>query len=190
MKALLTLLVTTLIIILVAILNVDYAVKNGIELYGSQALGVPVTVDRVMCNPFTGVLTVEGITIANPPTFTPAPLLHVDTMDVRVAAISRELVTIKTLTLTGVTLHYEAGLPSNVDTLAAHFVTADDTAAPNFAIRRLIIRNGRARVSIPLIPTVTWDAPTLTLLNLGAEMGLRFKQLGAQIKHEIFAKIT
>ncbi|MBI1851553.1 MAG: hypothetical protein HYR85_14525 [Planctomycetes bacterium] len=113
---------------------------------GTASLGVPVSVSRVGINPFAGRLSLNGLTVGNPPGFEPRDLLRVDSFSVE-ASLSSALgsgpIEIPELTIDGLTVGLEVrGTSTNVGTLADLLAAKRGTSSSK-SEREILLRKVR-----------------------------------------------
>jgi len=117
--------------------NINSLAKQGIEHYGSEALGVEVRVDSVALSLFGGSGTISGLRVANPKDFQAADAFSLERIHLAVdpASLTQQVIQVKDITVDGATLLVEqkrkAG--NNLDVLrknAERYAGADQTQTP------------------------------------------------------------
>jgi hypothetical protein len=102
-----------LIVVLVVVITItffgDHALKTGIEIAGSEALGVAVTVADVDLSIFRGKLGLQNLSIDNPPDYQLDKLLEMKDarVDVGIKSLLSDVVNIEEIKLDGVNVTLE-----------------------------------------------------------------------------------
>ena len=112
--------VILLVLMLAFFLIGDYLIKMGVENGGSIALGVPVKVDSVHLSILRGVVTIDGLQVANPPGYKNEYLLELKSGKVAVSipSLLKDTIHVREINLDGTKLAIEQkGLSSNVKDL-------------------------------------------------------------------------
>jgi len=160
----------------------DAAIRRGIEIAGSSALGTTVTVSGASLSLLSGSGTVRGLTIANVDGYESPHAIALETLNFQVAlhTLFSEVIEITRIEITGAKVNYETRVVTDnildlLDRLpsatAAPVVEASPDAAPpgkHFIIRDLVIR----RPEITLYTQVARAPirlPDVRLSNIGEE---------------------
>jgi hypothetical protein len=143
--------------------NSDALAKEGLESYGSAALGTKLTVDDVHLSLTEGEGTVKGLAIAQPSGFEGDDLLQVDSVAMRldVPASTTDVVVIDSITVDGARLHaiVRGGRDMNFQALLNNVKrgigdagdASADADATKLIIRRFDFVNARATTQLPLV---------------------------------------
>lgn len=112
-------------------LNFESGIRRGIEIAGSSALGVPVTVTGVSVSPFSGQGSIRGLSIANPEGFDAPYIIELGgvDVDVNVDSLFSDVIEINSILISDAKITYETKLVSdNIRTLLNNL--PNDDAAP------------------------------------------------------------
>lgn len=166
---------------LLAYLNFESGIRRGIEIAGSNALGVPVTVTGVNVSPFSGQGSIRGLSIANPQGFDAPYIIELGgvDIDVNVDSLFTDVIEINSILISDAKITYETKLVSdNIRTLlnnlpnsgAAPVIEAnpDAPATQQVIIRDLLMANPQINLhtrvaSAPII------LPDIQLQNIGEQ---------------------
>jgi uncharacterized protein involved in outer membrane biogenesis len=194
MKSLLKVIVV-LIVILVAVVGgalfyIDSIAKKAIEVGGSQALGVPTTLQGINISLFGGEVVMNGLNVGNPPGFKSDRFLSLGLGEVAVslASLTGDTVTVPKVRLANIKVNLEQdGKKNNVQPLlqkarsAAGSGQGNAKSAPaaegdgkKFIIEHFTIENVQVAAQLALLgeaSKVNLVLPKIELKNLGAEQG-------------------
>jgi hypothetical protein len=162
-----------------AYLYYESGIRRAIEIAGSNALGVPVTVTGVSLSPFTGEGSIRGLSIANPEGFDAPYAIELGGVDIaiNVGSLASDIIEIKSILVSDANITYETKVVTdNIRTLlnnlpganAAPVIEAnpDAPASPKVVISDLRIMNPQinlhTRVASAPIPL-----PDIQLQNIG-----------------------
>lgn len=177
-----------------AYLNFESGIRRGIEIAGSNALGVPVIVTGVNLSPFTGEGSIRGLSIANPEGFDAPYVIELGGLDfaVNVDSIFSDIIEIDSILISDAKITYETKLVTDniralLDNLprdgAAPVVEAnpDGAASQQVIIRDLLMVNPQinlhTRVASAPIPL-----PDIQLRNIGERSnGVTVAEAASQI---------
>lgn len=130
-KILMGLLILIVVVVIIAYFSLNYIVKHGIQTFGPQALGVPVTVDNVNLSPWSGSLTISGLEIGNPKPFKGEYLANVKEIhaQIDIGSLFSDTIQIKQIRVDGAHLIYETGFGgSNLGQLQANISKGQEEA--------------------------------------------------------------
>jgi hypothetical protein len=119
-SVLIAIIVVLVILVAAFFLLGDYLIKVGVEKGGSAALGVPVKVGGVHLSVLRGLVTIDGLQVANPPGYKNEYLLEVGSgrVSVSIPSLLKDTIHVKEITLDGTKLAIEQkGLSSNIKDL-------------------------------------------------------------------------
>jgi AsmA protein len=183
----LAILVGILVVILIAIpfFLSPNQFRPTIEEKLTAALGRPVTVGNMSLSLFTGALAADDLSIADDPAFSKTPFLTAKSLKVGVEMMP--LIFSKALHVTGVTIDQpEVSLVKNAEgkwnysSLAtsdskAAARPASQSAAPDFSIAKLELKDGRVTVSSTTSPKKhVYDALDLQAFDVSATSSVPF----------------
>lgn len=139
---------------LFAFLYFESGIRRGIEIAGSNALGVPVTVTGVSLSPFTGEGSIRGLSVANPEGFDAPYIIELGGLDIafNVDSLFADVIEINRILISDAKITYETKLVSDniralLDNLprgnAAPVVEAnpDAAATPRVIIHDFLMEN-------------------------------------------------
>ncbi len=197
LKSVLIVVVVVLLIIIGAFFLLgDYLIKVGIEKGGSAALGVPVKVGSVHLSILRGLVTIDGLQVANPPGYKNEYLLELNKGKVQVGlgSLLSDTIHVKEINLDGTKLAIEQkGLSSNVKELLNAMpkskpeeqkkpaeakapgkkLVVDKLEITNTEAKLAVIVGGGAGANLKLAP--------IKMENLGADKPLSIAELTSKI---------
>lgn len=103
------LIVLLAVLVVVAFMYIDTAVKQGVERGGSYALQVPVTLDNADLGVFAGTLALTGLEVANPPGYDAPNFLSLQNAAVSLdtSTINQPVVTLPAFNLSDLTINLQ-----------------------------------------------------------------------------------
>ena len=162
-----------------AYLYYESGIRRAIEIAGSSALGVPVTVTGVSLSPFTGEGSIRGLSIANPEGFDAPYAIELGGVDIaiNVGSLASEIIEIKSILVSDANITYETKVVTdNIRTLlnnlpganAAPVVEAnpDAPASQQVIIRDLRIMNPQINLHTS-VASAPIPLPDIQLQNIG-----------------------
>jgi hypothetical protein len=177
--------------------RLDALAERTIERGATARLGVETEVHGLLLRPFSGVLTLRGLRVANPPGFA-GDFLTVDGArgELDLGTLRSEVVEVPRIALTGVVVALEetpAG--SNYDAILRNLARGqDDTeaaAGPSVRVHELVIRDVVAHVRLaPGTPPLTLAIPELRLAELGGPGGASAGHITAQVVRAILVAVA
>lgn len=164
-----------------AYLNFESGIRRGIEIAGSNALGVPVTVTGVSLSPLTGQGSIRGLSIANPEGYDAPYAMELGGLDIslNLETLFSDVIEINSIVVSDANITYETKVVTdNIRALLNNLPRGDAApvveANPNApAGKQLIIRdlqilnpqiNLHTRVASAPIPL-----PDIQLQNIGEQ---------------------
>jgi len=187
LKGVLVLLVLVLVVVGGAFYYIDALAKKAIEYGGTQALGVPTTLDSIHISVFGGEASLGGLSIANPAGFSSGKLLGLGSGDVAVSlgTLTGDTVTIPRVRLAGIEMNLEQkGSQSNVSPILARAKTAPSgkptqpasagEPGKKFIVKLLTIEDVKVSAQLAMLGEagrVNLVLPKIELKNLGADHG-------------------
>ena len=192
--------VVVILVILIAafFLIGDYLIKAGVEKGGSAALGVPVKVSGVHLSVLRGMVTIDGLKVANPPGYKNEYLLELGKGKVAVSlgSLLSDTIHIKEINLNGTKIAIEQkGLASNVKDLLNRMGSKGKPeeskkaekeakrAGKKLVVDQLEITNTEAKLvaTIGRSTGVNLKLATIQMSNLGADSPLSIAELTSKI---------
>jgi hypothetical protein len=177
--------------------RLDALAERMIERGASERLGVETEVRGLLLRPISGVLTLRGLRVANPPGF-PGDFLQVDRArgELDVTTLRRDVVEVRSVTLTGVVLALEeTPRGSNYDAILANLARGTDAPVaaegPSVRVRELLVREivAHARLA-PAAPPITLAIPEIRLRELGGPGGASAGQITAHVVRAILVAVA
>ncbi len=170
----------------------EHALKVGVEVAATKALGVGVDIDDVDISILKGTVAVTGLTVRNPAGYAHENLLELDNVSAaaNIASLRTDTVQIESLKLDGVNLVIEQkGLSNNLHDVISSFPAKDkqqsQPAGKKLRIDNLEITNITVKVKLLPIPgkadTVTLSLPPIRMTKLGADDKLNTGGLSREI---------
>jgi len=168
--------------------SLDHVAKRAIEHFGSDALGVEVSVARVKLSPVDGRGEIDGLRVANPTGFRRPSVLTAAHIEIEIdpASLASDVIVIRRLEVSSPAVVYEtAKAGSNLDTLRRNASRSAKTSeTPNgtgesakekrLIVDRLAIRG----VALTYAPTVVSGSadirltpPDIVLTGIGRKKG-------------------
>ncbi len=161
-----TAVLAALLVIAVVVLaySIDRLARHGIEEGATYALGVPTTLDQANIGILAGSFTMDRLNIANPQGFQTPHILHLNHggVSLSLASLREEVITLPTLTLSGLDMNLErrngsANYTTILDNLKK-LESSDQSSVPaekseegrKFQIDEVLIRN--VQVHFDLLP--------------------------------------
>lgn len=182
--------------------SLDTLVRRAIESYGSDAAGTAVRVAEVKIRLNERRGTLRGLTVANPPGYSPAPLFALDdiTLAIDAAALSASVPVIDELRIGATAFRYELDPQgrSNLSVVQQHLRQQGkgsgrpaDGDSRRLRIRRLVIADGEATLDLGMlgIGRVTAKVPGVILTDLGGKQGGTADELARAIVAALTANL-
>ncbi len=204
------LVVAAVVALFVLVGNLDKIVKGAIENIGSELLGTPVGVSAVEIKIDSGSGQISGLTIANPPGFSPEPAFQMDLthLGLNLKSLGKQPIVIDDLTIKSPVVRLEvkedgsSNLQSLMNNIGKNSKKADEKAAEQGAesqsgiegepirmsFSNLAVTGVTVHVSIPGNEPESIVIPDIVLKNVGAETGLTPGEIGSLIMGEIIRK--
>ena len=199
MRLLLRLGLALLVLALVALGSVwwqlDTLAERVIERGASERLGVATEIRSLLLRPISGILSLRGLSIANPPGYA-GSFLVVDRAraDLDVTTLRHEVIEVRDISLDGVEVTLEqAHGGSNYDTIVTN-LGKDEPAAgsdgPSVRVRDLYVRHIHAHVRLAPAPPVTLEIPEIHLTGLGGPGGASSGEVTAEVVRAILTSVA
>ncbi len=202
-KALKSILIVVAVILLVLVaaffLLGNYLIKVGVEKGGSMALGVPVKVGSVHLSILRGLVTIDGLQVANPPGYKNEYLLELNKgkVSISIPSLLKDTIHVKEITLDGTKLAIEQkGLSSNIKDLLNAMPKGKPEEAPKpgakpeakgpgkkLVVDKLEITNTEAKLAVMVGQGagVNLKLAPIQMTNLGADSPLSIAELTSKI---------
>jgi hypothetical protein len=200
LKSVLIIIVAVLLIIIAVFFLIgNYLIKIGIEKGGSMALGVPVKVGSVHLSVLRGMVTIDGLKVANPPGYKNEYLLELGHGKVAVSlgSLLKDTIHVKEITLDGTKMDIEQkGLSSNIKDLLNAMPKGKPEEAPKpeakaekkapakkLVVDKLEITNTEAKLAVMVGKGagVNLKLAPIQMENLGADSPLSVAELTSKI---------
>lgn len=178
-------------------------VQAGVHKFGPQLTGTKVELASAQLSPLTGVGTLSGFTVGNPPGWSDhnAFSLGKAHLDMEPKSLFGDVVVVNELVIDQPEFLYETKLVSsnlkdilkNIEAYAGkggEQPTAKDGKPKKFIIRKLQFTNGKATVGIAAT-ALPVPLPEINLQDLGvAEGGLTINQIAVRVSTDVVATIV
>jgi uncharacterized protein involved in outer membrane biogenesis len=191
------------LLIAIAGLWLDSMIKAGLETVGPRITRTAVTLERVRLSLLTGQGRIQGMVIGNPEGFqTENAFKLTDTrIRLKIGSVFSDRVVIDELEVDGLEVTYERGRSgSNIDQIqknveafgsaaaptppAPQTAKEDESARRKFQINRLIVKNGRVRLSVAFMEGKAFDVslPDIELIDIGTGLnGATLKEVVSRV---------
>lgn len=211
MKVVAKISVAVILIVLIAavlfVMNAGKIIERGINDYGPELSGLPLSVDAVTLDVFQGQASLRGFRIRNPQGFSDADAftLHHIAVALDVQSLRNPVVVIDEIVIDGASVLVEQrGRAVNLQKIkdrldakarsssgSAPVTTAgDDRPLPAVAIGRVVFANASARVTGDNVDDQKVSIPTVTLDNIGsAEKGIQLDQAAQAILQPLLQRV-
>jgi len=189
---LLPLAVLVIVLVLAFVLVGNTLIKTGIEVAGTQTLGVPVTVKHIGLSILKGQARIEGLVVKNPPGYANDTLLELGegVVNLDIGSLMSDTIKIQLVKLDGTKLTMEQkGLTNNLkeilDRLPKEEKPAAEEKGKNLHIDKLEITNTNVKVKLLPLPgksdTVSMNIDPIIMTDLGGDKKLRIGTLVAKV---------
>jgi hypothetical protein len=176
--------------------RLDALAERVIERGASEQLGVATEIRSLLLRPLSGILSLRGLEIANPPDYAGA-FLRVERArgDLDVSTLRQDVIVVREIALDGVevTLEERRG-GSNYDAIVANLDRGTKPAAaapgPSVRVRELVVRNVTAHVRIAGSPPVSFEIPEIHLRELGGPGGADAGVITAEVVRAILTSVA
>ena len=183
--------------------NLDSLVAQAIEEYGSEAVGVPVNVDRVEISLETGRASIFGLRVSNPPGFKgeQAFTLGEITVDIDLESLREQSpIVLDEIRIASPVVYYEynAAREANLDILkdnassgggsdSASEDAGESGAETRLRIKKLQFSGGRVEADTQAIggPEIDAKLATASLSNVGGAKGATGGEIGEVVVKEL-----
>jgi hypothetical protein len=199
MRLLLRLGLALLLLVLLALGSVwwrlDALAERVIERDASERLGVATEIRSLLLRPISGILSLRGLAIANPPGYA-GGFLAVERAraDLDVTTLRHEVIEVREVSLDGVELTLEqAHGSSNYDAIVSKLGTGDPSArseGPSVRVRDLWVRNITAHLRLAPAPPLSVEIPEIHLQALGGSGGASSGQITAEVVRAILTSVA
>jgi hypothetical protein len=207
-KKILTYLAAAIVILIVVLyLLSGYLLKIGVEKGGSMVLGVPVKVGGVHLSVLRGMVTIDGLKVANPPGYKNEYLLELGhgKVAVSIPSLLKDTIHVKEIKLDGIKIAIEQkGLASNVKDLLNRMESKGKPeeskkaekeakrAGKKLVVDQLEITNTEAKLAVVIGRSagVNLKLATIQMSNLGADSALSVSELTSRIFVALIEGVT
>lgn len=152
-------------------------VQRAVEVYGPEALGARVRVERVSIGLFGGTARARGVVIGNPGGWVEPEAIRVGTLQVRLRlrSLFTQRIVIEDILLKDLVLTYEKGrgtnnlaqLQGNAAAWGEQLKSGTEGPPKQVVIHRLRVRGGVLRVKLPHLPAVPIDISSFERRHIG-----------------------
>ena len=177
--------------------RLDALAERMIERGATEQLGVETEIRGLLLRPISGILSLRGLRIANPPGYRGDFLLVERARgEVDVRTLRSEVIEVREVTLSGVVLALEESRGgSNYEAIVANLArpkSATDAAGPSVRVRDLYVRDVTAHVRLAPAPTppLTLEIPEIHVRDLGGPGGAGAGQITAEVVRTILTAVA
>ncbi len=178
-KVIVGILLATIVVLAIVLLNLDRIVKTQVERDLATSLQTTASISKLRFNPLRGRVTMQGVTIANPPGFSAPNLLTIQQMQVQVklASLLTKTLTIPRLAIQAIEVTFEQQQLRNNLVVAMSKLedtqTQLDRGDRRFQINTVTIQGTTATISASLLgqkpAQLAIELPDFTLQNVTSE---------------------
>lgn len=197
--------IVVLVVIVALVLFLGQIIKGAIETVGPQVAGVPMSVEKVGVNPFSGKVHVKALVIGNPEGFnTPSAMeLGEFKLNIALGSLFTDTIVIKQILIDGPQITYEKSLKSsNLAELQKNLApeepkeevpeaepTEKKAPAKKVIIEDFQFTNAKVNVTITALggKKMTLPLPPIKLQDIGKESD---GASPADVAKEVFGSIT
>ena len=183
--------------------NMGGLVKDAIEKFGSEMIKAPVTVAAVEIKPADGRGVIRGLTIGNPAGFKTTHAFKVAAIevDIDIASIAKDVVTIRKIDIAAPDIIYEKGdagtnfdaIQKNIADYVGPSEKKKDSGGKKLIVESLTVRDAKAQASAAFMgdKTVSVGLPDIALHDLGKSRGgVSPGELGQEIAKALKQRLT
>jgi len=176
--------------------RMDALAQRAIERGASEALGVRTEVRSLLLEPFSGVVSVRGLEIANPPgypgTFLAAERARAE-LDPR--TLRRDVIDVTEVSLSGVAVTLEERREgTNYDAIVGHLERPSDapkpSSGPQLRVRDLFVRDVTAHLRVGDAPDLRLQVPEIHLRNLGGPGGTTTGEISVEVVRAVLTSVA
>ena len=175
--------------------RLDALAERVIERGASERLGVVTEIRSLLLRPISGILSLRGLSIENPPGYAGSFLVVERTRaDLDVTTLRREVIEVREISLDGVevTLEHARG-GSNYDAIVSKLGEREpstESAGPSVRVRDLYVRNITAHLRLAPAAPLTVEIPEIHLQALGGPGGASSGQITAEVVRAILTSVA
>jgi hypothetical protein len=175
--------------------RLDSLAERMIERDTSERLGVETEIRALLLRPISGILSLRGLSIANPPGYA-GSFLEVERArgELDVATLRREVIEVREITLSGVEVTLEeARGGSNYDAIVSKLgkpAPSAGSAGPSVHVSDLYVREITAHLRLAPAPPLTLEIPEIHLQGLGGPGGASSGEITAEVVRAILTSVA
>lgn len=178
--------------------RLDRFAERMIERDATAQLGVATEIDGLLLRPLSGILSLRGLSIANPPGYT-GRFLFVDRArgEVDMATLRHEVIEVREIALSGVEVSLEETRGgSNYDAIVSRLGAREPVPAsaeatgPSVRVNDLYVRNIHAIVRLAGAPPLQLEIPEIHLTRLGGPDGATGGEVTAEVVRAILTSVA
>ena len=189
-KIIVGLLVAVIVLAVALVVSLPLIISPIVKAAGPKLLGVPVSVESVGVNPFTGSLSIKEVKIGNPEGFSKNDMFAVNTISVKMdlASLRSDTIVINDITILDPAIRYEKPLKgkSNFETLLDNIGGGEkkepeaekkdekkEGEGKKVVIEHFLLKGGQVKVAtgVTLGAGVPVPTPDIELKNIGKKGG-------------------
>ncbi len=175
--------------------RLDALAERVIERGASERLGAKAEIRSLLLRPISGILSLQGLSIANPPGYAGSFLL-VDRAggNLDVTTLRSDVIEVREISLSGVEVTLEqARGGSNYDAIVSKLgerVPSAGRAGPSVRVRDLYVRDISAHVRLAPARPLTLEIPEIHLEDLGGPGGASSGEITAEVVRALLISIA
>ncbi len=175
--------------------RLDALAERVIERGASERLGVVTEIRSLLLRPISGILSLRGLSIENPPGYAGSFLVVERTRaDLDVTTLRREVIEVREISLDGVEVTLEqAHGGSNYDAIVSKLgegTPSAGSAGPSVRVRDVYVRNITAHLRLAPAPPLTVQIPEIHLQALGGPGGASSGEITALVVRAILTSVA
>jgi uncharacterized protein involved in outer membrane biogenesis len=196
------------VIVVIVVFHLGNVVKTAVETVGPRYTGSAVELESVRIRPLRGKAGLRGLRVGNPEGYKTPDAIRLGEISVslKIASVNTDTIRIEHIIIDGPELTYEKSLKkSNLAAILANVQaaipaqTGEDETTPaeeadastpgkKVIIERLIVRNGKIRLSTGLLQgkALTVPLPTIEMHDIGKEKDLSVAETISLVLSQIF----
>jgi hypothetical protein len=176
--------------------RLDFIAQGMIERSATERLGVRTEIGVLLLRPFSGILSLGELRIANPPGYD-GSFLSADQVrgEVDVSTLRNKVIEVREVTLSGVDVTLEEGSSgSNYDAIVANIHSRPKRQAAetgrSVRVHDLYVRDVTAHVKLGAAPPLSLEIPEIHLQDLGGPGGASAGEITAVVVREILTTVA
>lgn len=170
-----------ILLVVVLYLFIDRIAKKAVEVGGTQAMGVPTSLESITLKPLQGAGSIEGLKISNPAGFETPFFMNLSKGDaaIELGSVLEDTIVLERIELDGLKAHLEktkAG--ANYEVILENMKKGEEPKkepGKKFLVKRVVVRDIAVRADIAVagekLSSVDLHIDEIALENVGSESG-------------------